>query len=220
MTQHATDQWEETLDAYVEGRSLRADAEDLLMRLHLSADDRDEIERSLRLTDELTLTLRQAQPPIGAEQRLLNQLRACAVPADLPEDWGMTESGEMVRSAGSPMTLAEEDLLDAALEGRVTMKELVNLRDAGQLTDGGAEAVEELRSAAEAITDLSPARRSIPGGMKARLRRKLESHIMSEAGEIDGKVIERLLADTPEPKPRLAMPDVMAAEEDPEENDE
>jgi hypothetical protein len=220
MTQHATDQWEETLDAYLEGRSLRADAEDLLMRLHLSADDRDEIERSLRLTDELTLTLRQAQPPTGAEQRLLNQLRACAVPAELPEDWRVTESGEMVRPAGSPMTLAEEDLLDAALEGRVTMKELVNLRDTGQLTEGGAEAVEELRLVAEAITDLSPARRSIPTGMKGRLRNKLESHIMSEAGEIDGKVIERLLGDTPQAKPRLAMPDVLAAEENPEENDE
>ncbi len=220
MMQHATDQWEETLDAYVEGRTLRADAEDLLMRLHLSAHDRDEIERSLRLTHTLTLTLRQAQPPAGAEQRLLNQLRARPVPADLPQDWRMTESGEMARSAASPMTLAEEDLLDAAIEGRVTMKELVNLRDAGQLTEGGSEAVEELRLAAEAITDLSPARRSMPGGMKARLRSKLESHIMSEAGEIDAKVIERWLADTPQPKPRLAMPDVLAAEENPEKTDD
>jgi hypothetical protein len=43
---------------------------------------------------------------------------------------------------------------------------------------------------------------------------------MSEAGEIDAKVIERLLGDTPQAKPRLAIPDVIAAEEEPEENDE
>jgi hypothetical protein len=43
---------------------------------------------------------------------------------------------------------------------------------------------------------------------------------MSEGGEIDGKVIERLLAEAPRAKPRLAMPDVLAAEENPEENDE
>ena len=76
MSYEANDQWEETLNAYLEGRGLRADAEDLLMRLHLSPDDRDQIERSLRLTDELTLTLREAQPPAGAQERLINRLAA------------------------------------------------------------------------------------------------------------------------------------------------
>jgi hypothetical protein len=76
MSYEANDQWEETLNAYLEGRGLRADAEDLLMRLHLSPDDRDQIERSLRLTDELTLTLRQAQPPAGAQERLVDRLEA------------------------------------------------------------------------------------------------------------------------------------------------
>jgi hypothetical protein len=76
MTYEPNDLWEETLNAYLEGRGLRADAEDLLMRLHLSPVDRDQIERSLRLTDELTLTLRQAQPPAGAQQRLVNKLAA------------------------------------------------------------------------------------------------------------------------------------------------
>jgi len=76
MSYEANDQWEETLNAYLEGRGLRADAEDLLMRLHLSPDDRDQIERSLRLTDELTLTLREAQPPAGAQERLVDGLAA------------------------------------------------------------------------------------------------------------------------------------------------
>ena len=81
MTFYANDQWDETLNAYLEGRTLRADAEDLLMRLHLDPADRDQIERSLRLTDELTLALRQIEPPpAGAEARLLTALRACPVP--------------------------------------------------------------------------------------------------------------------------------------------
>ena len=76
MTYEPNDLWEETLNAYLEGRGLRADAEDLLMRLHLSPTDRDQIERSLRLTDELTATLRQAQPPVGSQERLVNKLAA------------------------------------------------------------------------------------------------------------------------------------------------
>src|SRR3954469_2770773 len=111
MTQYGNDQWEETLNAYLEGRTLRADAEDLLMRLHLAADDRDEIERSLRLADELTLALRQIQPPAGAEARLLNTLRACPEPADPPYGWRTIEStGELARPVGSPNVLSEEDL--------------------------------------------------------------------------------------------------------------
>ena len=51
MAGQATSDWEDILNAYLEGRGLRADAEDLLMRLHLRAQDREEIERSLRLSD-------------------------------------------------------------------------------------------------------------------------------------------------------------------------
>jgi hypothetical protein len=218
MTLYANDQWEETLNAYLEGRTLRADAEDLLMRLHLSPGDRDQIERSLRLTDELTLTLRQIQLPAGADVRLRNALRACPAPADLPpHGWRTIESGELARPAASQAILAEDDLLDAALEGRVTMKDLQSLRTAGQLTEPAAEAAEELQSAAEAITDLSPTRRPVPAAMKNRLRSKLEAHMTSEAGDIDPKIADRLLANTPHPKPLLAMPDVMAAsDEDPD----
>ena len=36
--------WDDTLNAYLEGRALRADAEDLLMRINLGPAERDQIE--------------------------------------------------------------------------------------------------------------------------------------------------------------------------------
>jgi hypothetical protein len=222
MTFYANDQWDETLNAYLEGRTLRADAEDLLMRLHLDPADRDQIERSLRLTDELTLALRQIEPPhAGAESRLLAALRACPVPTDAPFGWRTIEStGEFARPIASPAPLSEDDLLDATLEGRVTMHDLQNLRANGQLTQRAAQAADDLQSAAQAITDLSPTKRPLPAATTNRLLGKLESHIMSQAGELDPKIADRLLSKTPPARPKLATPDVLAAEENPEENDE
>jgi hypothetical protein len=218
MTLYANDQWEETLNAYLEGRTLRADAEDLLMRLHLAPDDRDQIERALRLTDELTLTLRQIQPPANSEARLLTALRACPVPNGAPFGWRTIEStGEFARPAGSPNVLSEDDLLDAALEGRVSMNDLANLRASNQLSESGAQAADKLRSAAETITDLSPV--ADPPAMTTRLLSKLESHIISESGEVDPKIADRLLSKTPKAKSKPAMPDVLAAEENPERDE-
>ena len=221
MTLHANDQWEETLNAYLEGRTLRADAEDLLMRLHLSADDRDQIERSLRLTDELTLALRQIQPPANSESRLLTALRACPVPNDAPFGWRTIEStGELARPTSSPSILSEDDLLDATLEGRVTLHDLNNLRAANQLTESTAQAADELQAAAQTITDLSPTHHAVPPAMTTRLLSKLESHIISQSGEVDPKIADRLLSKTAPAKPKPSMPDVLAAEENPGENDE
>jgi hypothetical protein len=42
---------------------------------------------------------------------------------------------------------------------------------------------------------------------------------MSQAGEVDPKIADRLLSKTPPAKPRLAMPDVLAAEEHPEKDE-
>jgi len=220
MTFYANDQWDETLNAYLEGRTLRADAEDLLMRLHLDPADRDQIERSLRLTDELTLALRQIQPPrAGAESRLLTALRACPVPNEAPFGWRTIEStGELARPIGSPTPISEEDLLDAALEGRVTLHDLSNLRATNQLTESGAEAADKLQAAAETITDLSPAQRPLPAASTTRLLNKLESHIMSQAGEVDPKIADRLLSKTP-PAKKPTAPDVLAAEENPDKDE-
>ena len=221
MTLNANDLWEDTLNAYLEGHALRADAEDLLMRLHLAPADRDQIERSLRLTDELTVALRQIQPPANSQSRLLTALRALPVPDDAPFGWQMIQStGQLARPTGSPNLIAEEDVLDAALEGRVTLHDLDNLRATHQLSESGAAAADKLQAAADAITDLSPAGEAVPPAMTARLLSKLESHIISQAGEVDPKIADRLLSKTPPAKPKLTMPDVLAAEENPGENDE
>src|SRR5687767_11508815 len=120
--------WEDILNAYLEGRGLRADAEDLLMRLHLTASDRDLIERSLRLADQVTTALRQApQPATGSADRLIEVLRSCPAPATMPQEWrpsaeGFAAATTMTIAADAPV--ADEDLLDAALEGRVSLNEL------------------------------------------------------------------------------------------------
>jgi hypothetical protein len=214
MTPNVTEPWEETLNAYLEGRGLRADAEDLLMRLQLSPSERDQIERSLRLTDELTVTLRQAQLPAGAQGRMLGTLRACPAPAELPLAWEMSEAG--MTTAVSTAS-ADEDLLDAAIEGRIPLSKLVAMRDAGQLSESAVEALEALQGAAETVADLSPGRRGARG-MVDRLRTTLENHMTSKAGELDAKVVDRLLAKPGQPQKREDLPDVIAAEEEPGED--
>jgi hypothetical protein len=217
MSYEANDQWEETLNAYLEGRGLRADAEELLMRLHLSPDDRDQIERSLRLTDELTLTLRQAQPPVGWHDRLLERLRACPVPAELPQAWQAT-GGEMVATAVDA-SLEEEDLLDSAIEGRVSLDQLVAMRDAGRLSESGVEAIDVMQSAMKVVAGASPA--GVSAAQSVRLRTKLASHMDSDADAADQRTVDRLLGQAPQKRRVTPLPDVRAAEESPEtESDE
>jgi hypothetical protein len=96
--------WEDVLNAYLEGRGLRADAEELLMRLHLSPEERGEIERSLRLADEVRAAVGQPTPRIEFEGRLVESLRACAAPAALPA-W-VRRGAEFV---GTPSPDAEDE---------------------------------------------------------------------------------------------------------------
>jgi len=202
--QAATD-WEDILNAYLEGRGLRADAEDLLMRLHLRAQDREQIERSLRLSDEVTGALRPIQPPAGMETRIVGQLRACAAPA-VPGDWdlrGKTKPSER-----------EDDLLDAALEGRVAVEELYAMQSSGQLSEAGREALEEFEFIAAGVAEVSVSMSGVaPAGMEARLRSGLRAHMASEAGEIDERLVNRLLAKkaTRGRGRQFTIPDVLAA---------
>jgi hypothetical protein len=210
--------WEDILNAYLEGRGLRADAEDLLMRLHLSSDDRDWIERSLRLADRVATALRQApQPGSGSDVRLLEAVRACGAPAVLPGAWHASGEGFEADTAGEGggTAVAEDDLLDAALEGRVSLNELRAMRDADQLGDSVREALEELERVEQGIVAGSP---PMPAGMEERLRTRLRTHMSSTEGELDAKVAERLLGGrTTTTKREMARPDVLAAEEEPEE---
>jgi hypothetical protein len=206
--QAATD-WEDILNAYLEGRGLRADAEDLLMRLHLRPQDREQIERSLRLSDEITGALRPIQPPAGMETRVAEQLRACAAPA-VPGDWNLTgKSKGAAKDAGG-----EDDLLDAALEGRVAVEELYAMQSGGQLSEAGREALEEFEFLAAGVAEVSvPMGGAAPAGMEARLRDGLREYMSSEAGDIDARLANRLLAKKPTRGRgrQFTMPDVLAA---------
>jgi hypothetical protein len=205
MAGQATSDWEDILNAYLEGRGLRADAEDLLMRLHLRAQDREQIERSLRLCDEITGALRPIQPPAGMETRLVGQLRARPAPTATP-DWDLR--------GNSTVTGGEDDLLDAAIEGRVSVEELYAMQSTGQLSEAGREALEEMEFIADGVADVSvPMSGAAPDGMEARLRGGLRSYMTSELGEIDARVVNRLLAKKPTRGRgrQFTMPDVLAA---------
>ena len=208
MAGQATSDWEDILNAYLEGRGLRADAEDLLMRLHLRAQDREQIERSLRLSDEVTAALRPIQPPAGMETRLAAGLRACGAPASVPADW------ELHGTSTATATTSEDDLLDAALEGRVSVEELYAMQSVGQLSETGREALEELEFLAAGVAEVSvPMSGSTPAGMEDRLRSGLRAFMASELGEVDERVVNRLLAKKPTRGRgrQFTMPDVLAA---------
>jgi hypothetical protein len=187
------------LNAYLEGTASRADAEGLLMRLHLAADDRDAVERSLRVADEVTAAVRGSRPPAGLGERLGETLRACATPAALP---GWVAEDFEGRAAGP----GEADLLDAAVEGRVSLEQLRAMRDAGELSDDGAEGLEELERIAAAAGEASA-----PAGMGTRLAATLRG---MNTSVVDEAVARRLLGGTGSPRKGLGTPDVRAASDE------
>ena len=211
MARQAMADWEDILNAYLEGRGLRADAEDLLMRLHLSVQDREQIERSLRLSDEITASLRPIQVPATLEARLTTALSACPMPAGVPGNW----EGERGPSA-------EEDVLDAALEGRVSIDELYAAQAAGRLSESGREALEDLEASAEGVAEVSvPMSGSMPAGLEGRLQGRLRAYRSSEEGEVDQRVVNRLMAKRPRERgPQIVMPDVLAAGDEKPDTDE
>lgn len=66
---------EEILNAYIEGIATRADAQALLRRLHLTPQERAQVELTLRLADEITTAV-DATPTAGFETRLRQTLQA------------------------------------------------------------------------------------------------------------------------------------------------
>ena len=104
-----TGDWEDVLYAYLEGRAARADAEDLLLRLHLTADEREEIERSLRLADEVTAAVRAPAPSASFEARLSTAIRDCPVPANLPQGWTRAGDQFVVRALGGVVAPGDVD---------------------------------------------------------------------------------------------------------------
>ena len=211
--------WDDTLNAYLEGRALRADAEDLLMRINLGPAERDQIERSLRLSDEVTKALRGIELPVGGGERMVGRLRKVA-PMSMPRHWTTTAAGDVVRAADAPpLPASEDDLVDAAVEGRVSLAELMAMRSAGRLSEEGAEALDVLEAAEATVTAASPAAARIAPTTTRRLVQNLRAHMGSGAGELDAKVVDRLLGKSRGGSVEYMTPDVMAAEERPEEED-
>jgi len=211
--------WDDTLNAYLEGRALRADAEDLLMRINLGPAERDQIERSLRLSDELTKALRGIELPVGGGERMVGRLRKVA-PMSMPRHWTTTAAGDVVRAADAPpLPASEDDWVDAAVEGRVSLAELMAMRSAGRLSEEGAEALDVLEAAEATVTAASPAAARIAPTTTRRLVQNLRAHMGSGAGELDAKVVDRLLGKSRGGSVEYMTPDVMAAEERPEEED-
>ena len=211
--------WDDTLNAYLEGRALRADAEDLLMRINLGPAERDQIERSLRLSDEVTKALRGIELPVGGGERMVGRLRKVA-PMSMPRHWTTTAAGDVVRAADAPpLPASEDDWVDAAVEGRVSLAELMAMRSAGRLSEVGAEALDVLEAAEATVTAASPAAARIAPTTTRRLVQNLRAHMGSGAGELDAKVVDRLLGKSRGGSVEYMTPDVMAAEERPEEED-
>jgi hypothetical protein len=111
----------------------------------------------------------------------------------------------------------EEDLLDAAVEGRVSLVQLRAMRDEGRLGEDGLEALEEMEMTSERVeTFLAEA--TPPGGMDERLGENLRGHMSSDAGQVDENVAARLLGgEAKGPKKGLGIPDVRAASAEDEE---
>jgi hypothetical protein len=133
------------------------------------------------------------------------------MPAGVPANW---ESGR-----DAP---AEEDLLDAALEGRISIEALYAAQAAGRLSESGREALEDLEASSDGVAEVSlPMSGSIPAGLEGRLLQRMRAHMHSEHGEVDQRVVNRLLTKrTKERGPQIVMPDVLAAGEEPEKTDE
>ena len=151
--------------------------------------------------------MRPIQPPAGMETRLAAGIRACEVPSGVPTDW------ELDRTS-TATTTSEDDLLDAALEGRVSVEELYAMQSVGQLSETGREALEELEFLAAGVAEVSvPMSGSTPAGMEDRLRSGMRAFMASELGEVDERVVNRLLAKKPTRGRgrQFTMPDVLAA---------
>jgi hypothetical protein len=200
-------EWEDVMDAYLEGRASRADAEGLLMRINLSAEQREEIERSLRVADEVSAALKGAPPVSGMEMRLREALTGCGAPQRLP-GWLNADGTFAPPPSGGAR---EEDLLDAAVEGRVSLEQLRAMRDAGQLSEDGAEALEEMEMTAARVAEFCAEAPPPAAGMEQRLGEGLRGHMRSAAGEVDESVAARLLGGAKAPKRALGMPDARAA---------
>ena len=188
--------WESILDQLLCGLGSRADAESLRLQLSLSIEERDEIESTLRLVDELIAAGETSLAPQGAPQRMVQRLRdritRNPAPAKLPT-WQRSGSGYQADPLvlGAPDAAADEETALAIIEG-TSPAESVQPRPSSGPTDEGGRLLEEFKQVADALSAAS-AQPPIPSGAEDRLVARFRQNLESEDGALDPAVPRRIL---------------------------
>jgi hypothetical protein len=208
--------WETILDQFLSGEGSRADVESLRLRLSLGADEREEVEATLRLVDELHAVGETIAVPQGALERLSVSLRehiaqdASDSPAPRWEWDGATYRADpmVLRPTSS---VDDEGIANSIIEG--------NASPAGySLTAASSNSqLDEFQRIIDTLSDPS-ARPPLPQGAEDRLVAKLRGHMQSPAEQVDPNVARRILRQLEScPLPSLFsenVPDVLAATTD------
>ena len=193
--------WEDILTGYLEGTESRADAEALRMRIYLPAEERGEVEGTLRLVDLVSQTLASDAPAAKASDRLVNAIEN-APSRSVPAGWRMTGSD------------FESDVTDAATEEALNQR-LEGARMTASVSDTELTVqLDEFKGAKEQL-----AGDVVPEGAVDRLLARLRSADAQSEQPMDGEtarqVLNRLKADGKSKlwQP-LRRPDVLAASAD------
>jgi hypothetical protein len=104
--------WEDILNEYLEGRLLRADVEALRWKIQLSPAARAEVERDLKLVDDLAATAASVVPGAQGLERLRGKLHAHASVV-APEQWHWTDAGPVSSTAAAETSDATDGELAA-----------------------------------------------------------------------------------------------------------
>jgi hypothetical protein len=214
--------WESILDQFLTGEGSRADVESLRLRVNLAPEERDEVEATLRLVDELAGAGNTIVVPQGALERVIASMRK-HVARDtshfsMPR-WEWDGSG--YRS--DPMLLHptpsmnDEEIASALIEGSSVPADIARSA-ASEASDDSRQQLEEFQKIIETLGDPT-GRPAIPPGAEDRLTARLRER-MRDADEVDPSVARRILRQLQScPLPSLFsenLPDVLAATTDPD----
>jgi len=210
--------WEAILEDYLEGAGSRAAAESLRFRIALPAEARQEVETVLRLADRLADATQSVRPPAGAAQRLGDRLLLAGLP-DVRPNW-VQEGSELVAPDGASRPGADEDAVNAAIEGASGLTTpLPTIEPGGPARD--LTAFNEIAAAVRRESSAPDA--AIPPGAIDRLRTKLaEAQERGEGGAssiVARRILAQLRGEATRPPAAVRPPDVLAAGEEPEDGE-
>jgi hypothetical protein len=176
--------WQTILDLYLQGEGTRAEVESLRLRLHLTPDERAEIESALRLADQLENAASLVLPPPGAPQRMLDRLEEHIgqSPSPNPQWLGDLSDNSSALRLGRQDDASLEDAMNAVIEGNATTIS----------TPASNEQLKQFRAIADVCADPST-QPALPAGAEDRLLARLREFQQSEGGAIDPAVERRLL---------------------------